>query len=117
MGVEKRKYPRVKVKFSVEYRGKNVWQNAEIDNISRGGMFIVTEKIEPPGTNIELIFELGESKRKIQAQGVVVWTRTQSQHNHEGRLLPQGMGVQFTKIFPGEAENFLADLIEKWRDG
>ena len=114
MGIEKRRYPRVKVKFSVEYRGKNIWQNAEIDNISRGGMFIVTEKIEPPGTNIELIFEVGKTKRKIQVQGV--WTRTQPQYNQEGKFLPQGMGIQFIKIFPGEAENFLANLIEEWRN-
>ena len=53
MGAERRKYKRVFIRLSVEYRGKNIWQKVEADNISEGGIFLVTERVEPPGTSVE----------------------------------------------------------------
>lgn len=116
MNVEKRRYSRISIKLRVEYRGEKVWQNVNVENISKGGMFIVTDKIEPPGTKIELLFDFGkEIKRKIMAEAVVVWNRkTQEQQGDEGKKLPQGMGIEFTKMFPEDAEKFLNDFIEKW---
>jgi uncharacterized protein (TIGR02266 family) len=117
MGIERRRYPRIRVSFVVDYRGKSILQNAESYNLSKGGMFIATDKIEPPGTPIEVIFEFGkEYKRRIQAEAVVVWNREKSVLDEGGRSLPPGMGVQFKRIYPLDAEKFLEDLIQKWEE-
>lgn len=111
MTMERRKLPRVSIKFFVEYRGKSVWQNVQSFNLSKGGIFIATEKIEPPGTAVEIIFDV-EDKR-IQVESVVRWSRGKIADGADGESLPAGMGIQFLKIFPSGAEKFLKELIEK----
>jgi uncharacterized protein (TIGR02266 family) len=112
MGIERRRFPRINVKFFVEYRGEKIWQNAEVKDISKGGMFIITDKIEPPGTKIEVIFEFGKEERRVlQAEGFVVWSRDKDMTS-EG--LPMGMGIEFTKIFPQDGKDYLEELIQNW---
>lgn len=110
---EKRKHKRAFVKLKVEYRGKSFWQMVEARDISAGGMFIATEKVEPAQTKIEVMFELGTEKKKtIRAEGVVVWNRTQSIKNDNGEILPAGMGIMFTKIIPFISKQFIEDMIK-----
>jgi len=112
---ERRRYPRVSVKFSVEYRGKNIWQNAEAYNLSQRGVFIATERIEPPGTRIEILFEVGkEDVRRIHVDATVVWTRQKVETIDGGGFLPAGMGIKFEKIFPSDGEAFLKEMIAMW---
>lgn len=115
MDRDNRQYPRINAKFCVDCRSKNIWQNAQVFNISRGGMFIAAEKIEPVGTVLEVTFDFGkEDARKIQAKAEVVWSRQEVCSREDGKNLPPGMGVKFLKIFPKEAEDFLEELIRKW---
>lgn len=115
MGAERRKYKRVFIRLSVEYRGKNIWQKVEADNISEGGIFLVTERIEPPGTPVEVIFNFGKvDKKLIYAEGIVAWSREQAGTDEEGKALPPGMGIQFNKFSNLEARTFLAKEVEKW---
>lgn len=112
MAVEKRRFPRVCVSFLVEYRGEKIWQHAQARDISRGGLFLVTNKIEPPGTKMEVIFEFGkETKRKLQAEGVVMWVRDKKQDNTN---LPVGMGIEFRRLFPQDAVKYLDGIIDNW---
>lgn len=114
---EKRRHKRAYLKLPVEYRGKNVWQMVEARDISVGGMFIATEKIEPPQTKIEVLFELGKDKKKtIRAEGVVAWTRPQSVKDEKGEILqPAGMGIKFTQITPLASKTFIDDIIKTMR--
>jgi len=117
MGIEKRKHKRVFARISVEYRGKNIWQRIEAENVSEGGMFLVTDKIEPQGTPIEIIFKLGKAKNQlIYAEGIVVWVREAASNDSEGNLIPAGMGIHFNKYSPLEAKTFLAREVEGWED-
>lgn len=112
MVVERRRFPRILVKFLVEYRGEAVWQHAQSYNLSRGGMFIATDKVESPGTHIEIMFEIGKEKvRRIHAEAVVIWNRSRE---GETEGAPSGMGVQFLRIFPVDGEKFLEELVKKW---
>lgn len=121
MNVERRRHHRISVKFLVEYRGQNVWQSVQTYNISQGGMFIATDKVEAPGTRIEILFEVGkeDNLRRIHADAVVVWNRKETYVNGEGKRFPAGMGIEFKKIFPSDGEKFLKEVIEKWekKDG
>ena len=111
---EKRKHKRAYVRFSVEYRGKSLWQLVEARDISAGGMFIVTEKIEPPGTKIKVSFNFTKDNRGfVCAEGIVVWNKAKIEDDGKGNILPCGMGIKFTKIIPFAQKNFINDMIEK----
>ena len=115
MGAERRKHKRVFIRFSVEYRGKNIWQKVEAENISEGGIFLITERIEPPGTIVEVIFNFGKKTKKlIYAEGIVAWNREKETVDKDGKVLPPGMGIQFNKYSPLESRTFLAKEVEKW---
>lgn len=113
MGEEKRRAPRIPIKFLVECRGENVWQSAETDNLSKGGLFVVTDKIEPKGTRVEIFFDItGERAKNVQIEGVVAWVRDNDIETPDGKRLPRGMGVQFIKIFSSEGEEFLEKFVK-----
>ncbi|MFC1592406.1 PilZ domain-containing protein [Candidatus Omnitrophota bacterium] len=110
---EKRRDKRAYIKFSVEYRGKSFWQVVQAQDISAGGMFITTEKIEPPQTKVEIMFTFGKDNEKIiHAQGVVAWNRGKPQEDEKGNILPAGMGIMFTKFLPARSQNMIKDMIE-----
>ena len=110
---EKRKYKRAYVRFPVEYRGKSFWQVVQAQDISAGGMFITTQKVEPPQTNVEILFSFGkDNTRLIHAEGVVAWNRAKPKDDGKGNILPAGMGIMFTKFLPSSSQNFIKDLIE-----
>jgi Tfp pilus assembly protein PilZ len=110
---EKRKYKRAYIRFPVEYRGKSFWQVVQAQDISAGGMFIATNKIELPQTKVEVMFTFGNGeKRLIHVEGVVVWNRPKPKDDGKGNLLPAGMGIMFTKFLPSRSQNFIKDLIE-----
>lgn len=112
--MERRRFPRILVKLPADSRSQRVWQVKDVINLSKGGVFLVTDKIEPPGTKLELIFDFGkEDKRKIQAEAVIVWVRDKNEHCGD-KVLPPGMGIEFIKLFPQDAGKYLEELIKDW---
>ncbi|MCM8800666.1 MAG: PilZ domain-containing protein [Candidatus Omnitrophica bacterium] len=109
---EKRKYQRAYIKFPVEYRSQNFWQYIDATDISAGGLFLVTNNVEPPGTKIEVMFELGEEKKFVHAEGVVAWNRKEPAQDSEGKINPAGMGIMFTKLTPMSAQDFIDQLVK-----
>lgn len=105
--------------MKAEYRGKNLWQMVEARDISAGGMFIATDKVEPPQTRVELLFELGkdEHKKNIRAEGAVAWTRRETIKDEKGGLQPPGMGVMFTKITPSVSKNTIDEIVKEMDRG
>lgn len=115
---EKRKHKRAYIKFPVEYRSKSFWQYIEARDISAGGLFVVTDKVEPPKTRIEIMFEFGEGeKRFIHAEGVVAWSRPKPVQDETGDVQPAGMGIEFTKITPLAAKDFIDRVIKRIEEG
>ena len=117
-GAEKRKYKRAYVKLTVECRGKNFWQMVEAQDISAGGMFVATEKVEPPQTKLEVMFELGkeDKKKTIRAEAVVAWNRPQAAKDEKGEIRLAGMGIMFTKVTPLASKNIIEDIVKTPRD-
>lgn len=110
---EKRKYKRIDVRLTVEYRSQNLWHMIEARDISVGGMFLVTDKIEPPQTKIEVMFEFGEEQKKlIPAEGIVRWCRPKPAKDETGEMQPAGIGIEFTKL-PLAAKDFIDKRVKK----
>jgi Tfp pilus assembly protein PilZ len=111
---EKRQYRRAYIKLNVECRGKSFWQCVETRDISAGGIFVVTDKVEPAKTKIEVMFEFseGESKKIILAEGVVAWSRSSSFKDQSGQQQPPGMGIMFTKVTPSVGKNFIDQFVK-----
>lgn len=113
---EKREHKRAYIRLSVEYRGKNAWQMIEARDISAGGMFIVTDAVEPPNTEVEIMFEVGEgekNKKFIHAKGIVAWNRKKEISSGKDDIQPAGMGIKFTKLSPLSAKDFINEVIKK----
>lgn len=116
---EKRRQKRAFIRLKAEYRGKNLWQMVEARDISAGGMFIATDKVEPPQTKVELLFELGkdEHKKNIRAEGVVAWNRREAIKDEKGELQPAGMGIMFSKITPSVSKNTIDEIVKEMGKG
>ena len=111
---EKRQHKRVDIRLMVEYRSKGAWQMTEARDLSLGGLFVSADKIEPPQTKVEVMFDIGKdaAKKTINAEGIVTWSRKEPVKAEDGELLPAGMGIMFTKITPMLAKSDLKQLIE-----
>lgn len=68
-----------------------------IQDISQGGVFLVTEQLAPVGTLVEL--EIATEWGNVHARGVVRWMRTAFQHDiYQNRI---SMGLEFVWVDTG----------------
>ncbi len=111
-GIDKRRAQRIPIEISAFYRvlwtpqGESASENAitekaRIENISSGGLYIVTGRPYPISTLIEIQFELPGVPDSIVAFGMVVWRRETSVGRH-------GHGLHFSHI-----EAATSDLIQE----
>lgn len=113
---ERRQHKRAYVRITVECRGKTSWQMVEARDISVGGMFVVTDKVEAPNTELKIMFDFGTgegNKQFVQAEGVVAWTRPKEIHDEQGNVLQAGMGIRFTKLSPLSSKDFINQVVKK----
>lgn len=116
---ERRKNKRAYIRIPIECRGKNYWQCIHSVDISSGGMFVEAEKVEPADTKIEIMFEVGEKdgeKKFVRADAVVMWSRANPIKDGQGNIQPAGMGIQFTKVNPMSAKDFIEQLVRKMEE-
>jgi len=84
-----RKLKRVSIRFGIGRPN----QDAETDDLSEGGLFILTPQPLPIGTDLRLFLET--ENLGIPLKGIVRWTRDKE---IEGR--PVGMGIKLTAPHP-----------------
>lgn len=101
---------RAPVRIQIEYGGGGPFFSAQSLNISRGGVFLQTEYLLPPGRAVQLTFNLPDGPR-VSAQGRVVWTRASGDPRG-----PAGMGIQFETLAP-EVLHVIEDLLRKRGNG
>jgi uncharacterized protein (TIGR02266 family) len=102
---QRQKDDRAPVRIQVECRGTGPFFSAESLNVSRGGVFLQTEYLLPPGRTVQLRFCLPDGPR-ISTRGRVIWTREPGDPHG-----PAGMGIQFETLAP-EVLRALEDLIQ-----
>ena len=77
------------------------------ENLSAGGLFIATHKLQKVGSKIELSLRMPGSDEEFAVVGEVRWVRL---YNEQSDTSP-GLGVRFLELPPGAAaaiERFLA---------
>jgi molecular chaperone DnaK len=65
-------------------------------NVSRGGIFVRTRDLQPPGTEVALEITLENGECVIQGRGVVRWTTPPSAPGEPDRA--PGMGIKFLEL-------------------
>jgi type IV pilus assembly protein PilZ len=92
---DRRAHERVPVDIEVDYRASDTFLFAYITDISAMGIFIQTNRPEPPGTRLNLCFR-SHTGRLLEVAGEVIWVNPERPHDAEGRN--PGMGVRFVDL-------------------
>jgi uncharacterized protein (TIGR02266 family) len=105
-GLSNRKQNRARKRLLVRYGEETPDQKAFTQNLSEGGMYVKTNDVLPPGT--ELTLEIQTDEGTFLLQGVIAWVkRVPANLAH---LLPAGMGIQLTQ--PPRA---WIEFCERWK--
>jgi len=119
-GIERRRHPRYPVELSAFYRvlwtpiGDRLAENDPsetgwIENVSAGGLFIVTGRSYPISTLMEIQFDLPAVSEPIAAFAMVVWRQARS----VGRY---GHGLHFSHIETMMSDRINEAIMEKVLD-
>jgi len=98
---ETREYPRFKTDLKTRIDDKLSSIDALLDNISLGGIFVKSEKILAPGTDITISIDAGEEKGSLTLDAKVLRSISTD---------ITGMGMKWKKITP-EIKNFIEKII------
>jgi type IV pilus assembly protein PilZ len=89
-----RKEARAQKSLSLSFKDRDSFIKAYTGNISRGGLFIKTERLLKEGEKFALKLHLPELSKPMKFDCEVAWTREQS----ETEKRPSGMGVKFCEM-------------------
>ncbi len=108
--IERRRYPRVAVDLSVKYKPAAAAKGARVRedrlmSLGEGGAYVQTKLTYPPGTRLELMFEV--EKRPFQVQAQVAYS-VAFNPKVEAMQFP-GMGLQFLN-----ASREMCEIIRKF---
>jgi len=115
-GGSTRAHPRYEVSLPVDCTTRDVFVSSQFCNISRGGMFLRSEKPLPIDAEVDLVLRLPDPGRAIHAKGRVVWNYDMVKGTT--RIVP-GSGIRFVDIEPDDRaalEAFLGGLGAKRKD-
>ncbi|MEW6386445.1 MAG: PilZ domain-containing protein [Thermodesulfobacteriota bacterium] len=90
--LERRRQARFKRQFSVTFKSKQDVFEGVVRDVSDGGLFIITDKVLPPKSTIDLEFMLF-SGEPINCRGTIIWV-----NNGQLETYPPGFGVEFLEI-------------------
>ena len=109
-----RKFPRVPVNITVEYRIDSRWHQAYSSTLGSNGLFIRTVNPPEKGSQIVVKFAIPERGYSVQVSGTVVWSN-EYEAGGKKTALP-GMGVKFEGIVDDdrqEIESFIQEQLSK----
>jgi len=89
---------RAQKSLSLTFKDRQAFVKAYTGNISRGGLFIRTDRPLEKGERFLLKLQLPELSEPINITCEVSWARTQS----ETEMKPSGMGVKFCEMSKGD---------------
>ncbi len=97
---------RIPASFNVNFIHEGDYVISSSRDISVDGIFICTGDPPPAGTQLSLVFSVGELQ-ELEIAGMVVWT------NEAGPKREQGMGVQFLEPLPPDIKRNLMQLVNR----
>jgi len=90
---ERRRARRLQVNLPARYNSEALSLAGWVANLSRNGLFLRSERLDEPGADVSVSFELPDEAQPVALRGQVVRV-------HEGTLCP-GMGIRFTRVPDG----------------
>ena len=98
-----RRDQRVPLGIKIRYKSATVSEFLEQHSrdVSKGGVFIRTDRPMPAGTLIKFDFRLSDERSLIQGVGRVVWRRDEPIDDNQ----PAGMGIKFIKLDESSRQN------------
>jgi uncharacterized protein (TIGR02266 family) len=91
---ERRRTPRGVLRTAITMHSTSNFFSAYTRDLSEGGLFVATPKLQPLGSQHEVEFSLPDGRAPIRAVGVVRWVRDDHEYN-EGE---PGMGLEFITL-------------------
>lgn len=108
MQKEQRGFVRYDRKVEVIFENEGEILQQLTQNISKGGLFVSTDKPIPKGTMVNLRIVIPHIMEDIQAQGEVAFTLDLNEAQQ--RMHPPGMGIKFVNFAEGDQDKFLGFL-------
>lgn len=93
----RRASPRVPVDCGVTFTSESNFYVGFTENVSRGGLFVATTDLLPPGTPVNLRFTLPGETSPTYVDGVVRWQRWAED---VGEQIAPGLGIEFVELDP-----------------
>lgn len=106
-----RKFERLDTVVEVTVSSDNTFWTGLTQNVSRGGLFLVTEDLLPLGTMLSFRLRL-DGKREADVRGIVRWVRGADAETED---MPAGMGIQFSTL-DETTEDAITTFIERRRE-
>jgi len=110
-GADRRKYPRADIMLKVQYRNAKDFLADYTENISAGGVFIITEEQFEMGTELDFEVSFPGLLDPIPLTGKVKWCRPARSAEE-----PAGIGIQFEQE-EATGKGPLAQLVTKIEGG
>ncbi len=106
-----RKQPRYSTSIKVAFQSKEQFVQEYTKDISKGGIFVATDKPLSLGTKIELILSLPNSSKEVKVIGEIVHIIGREQAILMGYGMVSGMGVQFLE-FEEDGQKYLEEYFK-----
>ncbi len=101
-----RKHPRYNTTIQVTFKSQEQFIQEYTKDISKGGIFVATEKPLPVNSRVELILSIPNLSREVKVIGEVVHTVTNDNTSEKTYERVAGMGIQFLE-FEGDGQKAL----------
>jgi uncharacterized protein (TIGR02266 family) len=88
--------PRIELSEPVRLSAGSSESWGTVRNLSRGGIFVETDRVFDPHTEVDLHFQLPETESEIAPTAQVVWQR--GENGSADSPAPPGMGMRFLEI-------------------
>lgn len=100
--MERRQFQRADVNIMADYISPHMMTFDYLKDVSLGGAFLFTDRQDPVGTPVTLMFFLPNRGSSIKVKAEVAWSRNGEEG---GGILPEaGMGLRFRYLSDEERE-------------
>jgi len=93
----RREHERFSVDLEVNVQSEHNLYAGLAENLSAGGLFIATHKLQKVGSKIALSLRMPDSEEVYQITGEVRWVRVYNEHSDTS----PGLGIRFKELPPG----------------
>jgi len=95
---ERRKHTRYPVKLIIVFLSPQDFADHYVFDLSAGGLFVETKTPLQRGEELLLRISFLDKTTPLEIPGEVRWSRKHASRTPDGKRLPSGMGVEFSKL-------------------